>query len=189
MPSITPIFELPYPAPSDAPCDFAEQWCDFTQAIDTVLLTFERGLARTVPTIPMAILRQTQIVSVPNVAPMPFDAVVVDTDNMTDIDVDPYSIIIRRPGRYSINAYTLHPGTALTDTQNAFITSADSFTSVFASINLGLGPSYKLTNSLPVATLTAGETVRMSFNTGVAGNYNVQDYWLSVAWHSDRQVP
>lgn len=191
MPSLTPNFALPYPAPSDAPCDFAEQWCAFTAAVNDVFSTFEQGLARTVPAIPVAILRQTQVTSVPNLAAMPFDAVVVDTDNMTDLDLDPYSITIRRPGRYSVSAYMNHPGTAFPDTQNAFILTGldpNGFTSVFATINLGTGPSYKMTNSLPVVTVGAGTRIQISFNTGAGVNFNVQDYWMSVAWHSDREV-
>lgn len=186
MPSFTPNLNLPYPGPSDRPCEFDEQWCDFTEAVDSSLLTLERGLARTFPTIPVAILRQSKVVAVPNANAMPFDTVTIDTDNMTDIDVDPYAIFTRRPGRYTLSAFVFHPGTAFTDTQNAFMVAG---TSVFATINLGSGPAYKLTNYLPVLTLPAGERITMNVNTGASGNYNLQAYWLAVAWHSDAEGP
>src|SRR5688500_14304081 len=99
----TPIFSLPYPGPSDAPCDFAEQWCDFTEAIDGVFTTFEAGIARTMPVIPLAIMRLTTVQLIPNLQRVPFDAVAADTAGMTDIASDPFHITITRAGRYTVS--------------------------------------------------------------------------------------
>ncbi len=54
MPNFTPNFNLPYPAPTDAPCDFDEQWCDFTDAVTSVLDGFQATVDRTYPVIPVA---------------------------------------------------------------------------------------------------------------------------------------
>src|SRR5688500_14787019 len=109
MPNNTFNFNLPYPSGTDRPCDFAEPWCDFTTAIDAVFAVFQAAIDRTIPVVPMAILLQTTQRSILNFAPLIFDTVVADTAGMTDIDVDPFSITIRRPGRYTVAAYVQKP--------------------------------------------------------------------------------
>lgn len=88
MPNFTPGFGLPYPSSTDEPCDFDEQWCDFTQALDTVFDGFQETLNRTVPVIPIASLAITPVVIIPEFSFIPYDRVVIDTAGWTATDVD-----------------------------------------------------------------------------------------------------
>lgn len=79
MPVFTPNFALPYPGPSDRPCDFSEQWCDFVESVETILDGVETTLDRIYPTIKIASI----VVSTPTVfavqVPIVFDTVFIDT--------------------------------------------------------------------------------------------------------------
>lgn len=187
MPNFTPNFALPYPSASDEPCDFDEQWCDFTEAIDGVFTTFETGLARTYPVIPIAIMKQTQPLSVSNSSPIPFDSVLIDTAGMTDIDVDPFTITIQRPGRYTINAFMERPSTGLA-LNSEFVLLVNG-TLAFAEIIERGVIQYRLTAYNPVEGFLAGDEITLGFNTGVINFFTITQSWLSVAWHSDTEVP
>lgn len=192
MPNTTLNFELPYPGPSDEPCDFPEQWCDFTNAIDAVLAGFQTTIDRTVPIIPVALLHQSESLVVVNGAAIPFDTLLVDTANMTDMDLNPYLITIRRTGRYTVAGGILCP------------TESPAFPPAF--VGLGIDePSVSwstfdfgyvgdpgiihMNTSYPVATLTAGQTVDLRLNRGAVGDFIIFSAWLGVFWHSDTEVP
>lgn len=188
MPNFTPVFGLPYPSGSDRPCDFDEQWCDFTEAIDAVFTDFETGLARTNPVIPMALVRQTGPVTVGNTISIPYDTVVVDTAGMTDIDADPFSITITRPGRYTVNGFLelADPNIAI----NAEITMSILGSSFASAETIYRGViQYRMTAYNAVETLAAGTKLQMFFNVGTAGTEVVSGAWWSAAWHSDTEVP
>jgi hypothetical protein len=88
MPSNTTNFALPYPNGSDSPCDFAQQWCDFTEAIQGVLDGFQDTLDRTVPVIPIAVLAVTENVTISNFDNIVYDTVMIDSAGWTAVDVD-----------------------------------------------------------------------------------------------------
>jgi hypothetical protein len=88
MTDLTTNFSLPYPSSTDEPCDFAEQWCDFTAAVDTVLEGFQQTLDRTYPVIPIASMKLSASVLVTSSAIIPFDTVAIDTAAWTDADID-----------------------------------------------------------------------------------------------------
>ena len=191
MPSNTTNFNLPYPNGSDEPCDFAQQWCDFTEALDGVFGTFQAAVDRTIPVIPMAIMRQTVTRSVPGFGNIPFDTVLVDTAGMTDIDVDAIHITIKRPGRYTVGA--------MFDKNSAGAPFVTAYTSVFDTptfnaqavlLDRGAGLSYFLNPYYSVQTFAAGDKVGLSFN--VAGSttlFAIERSWLAVIWHSDTEAP
>lgn len=190
MTNNTANFNLPYPSSFDEPCDFAQQWCDFTAAIDGVFATFQSAIDRTIPVIPMAIMQQTAALSVNNNANIAFDTVLADTAGMTDIDVDPFHIIIRRPGRYTIAAALDKPTVGA-----PFVTA---FTSVFATPNgdaqvmlfdRGAGVQYFFNAYLPVQTYAAGDKIGLTYNMGGTGAFTITESWLAVMWHSDTEVP
>lgn len=187
MPSNTPNFALPYPSASDEPCDFAEQWCDFTAAIDGVFATFESGIARTAPTVPLAIVRMTIVQDVENGVAIPFDSVAADTAAMTDIDADPFNITITRRGRYSLSGAMELEGDNPNSDIALFIN--NDFASVTAQA-LDLGPAfpYRLNAYGPSIDLQPGDKVNMSFNTGTSADFTVYYAWLAVVWHADREV-
>lgn len=188
MPNMTPNFALPYPASTDAPCDFAEQWCDFTQAIDAVFGTFQSAIDRTIPLIPMAIMQQTVSGSFVPFNPLRFDTVIVDTAGMTDIDVDQYNITITRPGRYTIGAFVSKPtaGAPLVPvllSTFAALAQADL-------VDRGAGVQYFTNPYWAVQSFNAGDQIRLSFTVGTsAASFVVDASWLAVIWHSDSETP
>lgn len=189
MPNFTSTFSLPYPSASDEPCDFAEQWCDFTEAIDGVFTTFESGIARTVPTVPAALLQQTVTRSIENLQPVPFDTVSADTAGMVDIDADPFSITITRFGRYSINAGIEMGSSGNINSQMALLVGSGTFTVIAGALDRGVAFVYRMNAYTPAVTLSPGEKVRLRFNVGVLMNISVLASWLSVTWHADQEVP
>lgn len=120
MTAFTPNFNLPYPDGSDAPCDFAEQWCDFTEALDAVFDGFEVTISRTVPMIPMAVMRVTEQIIAPSAYNIPYDTVVIDTAGWTAVDIDSTLISPDMTGVLTYHASVLHaqaaaPGAAMLD--------------------------------------------------------------------------
>jgi len=100
MPVLTPNFALPVPGPLDEPCDFPEQWCGFTDAVQAVLDTFETVANRTNPWVPLAQMRlTTSVVLVPQ-SNVPFDTLVLNNAGMIDFDTNRTTITINRPGRF-----------------------------------------------------------------------------------------
>lgn len=187
MPDSTPIFDLPYPTGSDAPCDFDEQWCDFTEAIAEVFSTFDEGLDRTNPIIPMAMVRQTGPVVVSNLVQVPFDTVVVDTAGMTDIDADPFSIRTTRTGRYTVAAYlNLNDPNISLNAEISLLVNGSSY--AFAQTIYRGVIQYRMSAYNAVETISAGTNVQILFNTGAAGSYTVNNAWWAVAWHADTEV-
>lgn len=190
MVNLTPNFSLPYPSASDEPCDFAEQWCDFTQAIDAMFDTFDEAVDRTVPTIPMASIRLSTGYDAINLNPVRFDTVLIDTAGMVDLDVDPFRINITRRGRYSVMGFIskISAGTPL-NSQITLLVGSSSFTILAGAIDRGAGFPYRINAYIPVVSLEVGEQVILYFNTGASGTSGVTTASLSVAWHSDTEVP
>lgn len=187
MPSNTINFNLPYPNDSDEPCDFAEQWCDFTAALDGVFDTFQSAIDRTIPAVPMAIIQRTSQVSIGNFNPISFDTVLVDTARMTDIDADPFTITIKRPGRYTVAAMVSMTTTVVGAEISIFI--EPNFTAQAEVIDKGAGVLYYLTTLLPVETHAVGDQIRVAFSVGNQNFFFVEEAWLAAIWHSDTEVP
>lgn len=100
MPNTTVNFDLPYPNGTDDPCDFAEQWCSFADAVNAVLDGFQATIDRTVPIIPAAQLRATtpRAYSDATGNNVIFDAIGFDTAGWTNFDADPKTIFTDRAG-------------------------------------------------------------------------------------------
>ena len=192
MPNHTTNFNLPYPASIDAPCDFAEQWCDFTAAIDGVFDTFQSAIDRTIPVVPVAILQMTVARSVFNFNPIPFDTVVVDTGAMTDMDVDPFTITIKRPGRYTVAGGIFKPsvGGVFVPAETT-IFAQPNFSAQAEVIDLGAGggAAYYLAAYFAAETYAVNQKVRLSFSVGNQSLWPITTAWLAVVWHSDTEVP
>lgn len=189
MPNSTTLFALPYPSNTDAPCDFDEQWCDFTEALDDVFDTFQSAIDRTIPVIPMAIMQMTSSHSVVNFNDMPFDTVLVDTAGMTDVDVDPFHITVRRPGRYTVAAFVGKPtaGAPIVPAETS-IFSAPRFNAQAEVVDRGAGVLYYLNAYWAVETYAAGEQISLSFSSGTQQAFTIDIAWLAVIWHSDTEV-
>lgn len=107
MTANTPIFNLPYPDGNDEPCDFAEQWCDFTEALDAVFDGFQATLDRTVPMIPIAVLWVSGAIILTPFANIPYNTVVIDSAGWTAVDVDNTMISPDMAGVLTFTAGTL----------------------------------------------------------------------------------
>lgn len=190
MPSNTVNFNLPYPNGTDEPCDFAEQWCDFTDALDGVFDTFQGVIDRTIPVVPLAILQQTVARNIPNLGIVQFDTVLADTAGMTDIDVDPFHITVRRPGRYTVGA--------MLQKQTVGVPFIVAYTSVFVNphvnavadlLDRGVGVTYYFNPYYTVDTYAAGDKISLSFAVSANPTVAIEASWLAVVWHSDTEVP
>jgi len=190
MPNTTINFDLPYPSGVDRPCDFAEQWCEFTAAIDGVFDTFQAGIDRTIPVIPMALVQLTAPASVFNFNPIPFDTVLVDTAAMVDMDVDPFTITIKRPGRYTVAGGIQKPsissGTAQT---SIFIQPENDAQAIVNDIGTDGVIVYCLDAYKSVETHAVGDQIRLAYSVGTSNFFTISSAWLSAVWHSDTEVP
>lgn len=88
MTSSTTNFSLPFPDGGDRPCDFAQQWCDFTDALDVVLDRFQATLDRVMPMIPIASLKVSEPTVFTSFGLISYDAVVIDSAGWTTVDLD-----------------------------------------------------------------------------------------------------
>lgn len=180
---------FPYPSPGDRPCDFDEQWCQFTGAVDQMFDRWEAGLARAYPAIPAAKLRQTELTPLLNFSPIPMSEVSLDTAGMTNLDADPYGITVRRAGRYTIWATILeNDATGGAGGQSQLFIDVQS--AVEANSVLVLGPGqYRNVTYWPAITLAAGSRVTMfGFLSGQASR-TLNGASLAVFWHSDTVRP
>lgn len=86
MPDFTANFALPYPSSVDEPCDFAEQWCDFTDAVEGVLDAVQASVDRIYPVIRVSILRLSEVTTFAGGAgtPIVYDTVDIDTPGWVD---------------------------------------------------------------------------------------------------------
>lgn len=187
MPNTTPNFGLPYPSGSDAPCDFAEQWCDFTDAVNAVMDRFQSGIDRAYPVVPAALVKLTTIRGVAPNNPIPFDQVVLDTAGMTDLDADPYHIRIPRPGRYVQGLMIEKPTSTVV---NSIFESLG--TNVFNQI-LDRGPGFFYFNPVfnTIGSYAAGDLLDITFLSLGAPIVveNIDSAWFSIVWHSDTEAP
>lgn len=195
MPNMTPVFQLPYPSGSDAPCDFDEQWCAFTAAMDAVFTTWQAGIDRTVPVVPAAKLLLATTATVPAGNPVPFDTVLFDTAAMTDIDADPYRITIPQTGRYTVTTM-LRKATSGVVNSEATTSVLTSLGGVISNTNTrgeildrGAGATYFIPAYTAVTSLLAGTKLTLTFSIGSVVNVPIEAASLSVVWHSDTEAP
>lgn len=190
MTNQTANFALPYPSATDEPCDFAQQWCDFTDAIDDVFAVFQSAIDRTIPVIPMAILQMTTSNSVINFNDIRFDTVLVDTARMTDIDVDPFHVTVHRPGRYTVAVFVAKPtaGAPFVPLVTSIFNQIDANAQADV-VDRGAGVEYYLNGYWAVQTYTAGTQISLTFGSGAQQAFTIDLAWLAVIWHSDTEVP
>jgi hypothetical protein len=194
MPSNTAIFALPYPNGSDRPCDFAQQWCDFTDAVQAVLDGFQTTLDRTVPMIPIAVLGVSSAFTMTSFNNIPYDTVVIDSAAWTAVDIDNTMISPDMAGVLSwhasatitqsqiAGAYILDPSDSrgfLTEPNFPYMDQMDNNT---ATVGIPL--------PLPVLFSDGGWTpgssgLRNSVGANVAATVTIQYSNYAVYWHAD----
>lgn len=191
--NVTPLMGLPYPNGLDAPCDFDDDWCAFTSALDEVFTKFESGLQRSYPAIPIAILQITAPITILNFNPIPFDTVTVDTANMTDLDADPYAIVIPKSARYTAAAALRQNPSGGTNIQSVLTIANANVANggIDNTINdRGAGATVYYNNVFfPVFDALEGD--RITLTTFVSGfpTRTAVNGWLAIYWHSDTERP
>lgn len=196
MPVLTPNFSLPVPGALDAPCDFAQQWCGFTDSIQTVLDSFEAVADRTNPVVPLAKMVLSRPVVVAETSLVPFDSLVLNNANMIDFDTSNTTIVIKRPGRFMVvfNALFVAPSASNTYFSAQVLpsgagtinrtTAIDENFSANTTINVGSTLSAVFYVTSPPVTVRV--TVQ---NIGVTEDIRIDLASLSVFWFADRGAP
>lgn len=189
---VTPNFALPYPGPSDAPCDFAEQWCELSDAFQGVLDTFTAITQRTVPAIPAAQLTLSTPVTITDLNPIPFDGVSLDTAGWIDFDASRSTMTIDRAGIYVVNGRgeTVPTLNVVTTFTMAVVNSATGATVVDDSTQHNIaGQQQGLAGSVLLA-VTTPTTLYLTMSSSVPDTLiTVQKAALTVFWHADRAAP
>jgi hypothetical protein len=176
---------LPYPGPTDAPCDFDDQWCQFTSAIDAVFDRWESGLSRAYPAVPAAKMRQTQQVTVFNSTQILFSEVTLDTAGMTNMDADPYTITITRTGRYSVWGFIEElNNSGGAGAQSGLIISSPAAVETNTILVIVAG-TYRNSVYWPVLTLPVGTRLQLQPFLSGQNQRTIFEASLAAVWHSD----
>lgn len=187
MPLFTPNYALPYPAATDEPCDFAEQWCAFSDAFQAVLDGFVETAQRTIPAVPVARL----LLSTPTVFTLGqeirFDTLSVDTAGWVDFDADPAGITSQRGGYlYAVgNAQVPTSGVALRE----YWIDISNVTDQDGTNDNGVAGTVMGLNTAGVVTPAGPTRYALTINSTVTGTVTVNSAALAVFWHSDRATP
>lgn len=183
MTLLTPSFALPYPSATDAPCDFADQWCTFTEAVTGVLDTFETAVNRTVPLVPVAQMLVTIPIVVAVSQFVAFDTVTVDTVSWIDFDSDRTSITVNRAGRFVVTGSAVLTTSGVLNNfmfMNINAASDASLDRADGGIGLCVSQLFSIASPTPfqmTATSAAASTVR------------IETASMSVYWHADGGAP
>lgn len=190
MTAYTPNFDLPYPTAPDAPCDFPQQWCDFTNAVTEVLDRFEAIANRTNPSVPIAKMRLTRPVLLTGDSVLAFDAVEVNNAGMIDFDVSRNRIRIQRPGRYSAEAHVMF-NASTTANNNYSVTINGVMLDTIRVIDLNTSfVAQVYTTPIDLDIFTFGPLdVSVRVNATLAPSFTVADAALAVYWFADRDAP
>lgn len=188
MTLFTPNFSLPYPDALDEPCDFAQDWCAFTDAVNAVATRYENTVNRTVPTIPMARMTLTSPVTIVNTGLVPFDSVSVNTAGWIDFDTSNTDIVPDRAGFFVLNANLLVQTTgilgavATVSTGNISALQDNQIDRFSSSIGLTVARVQQVTTPAPI-------NVRVQVSGAGATAITVNAGSFSVWWHADTATP
>ena len=190
MPTLTPGFSLPYPNGLDAPCDFAEQWCAFSDAFQTALDGFQATIDRTNPAIPIARMERSTPLTMASLDPIIFESLTVDTANWVDFDADPTEIVIDRGGIFSIVAnavvVAVSGGNDYILTVSVSAAAASSFSDQRGAIAAGFDVGL---NTASLVTVTVPTTITMRVSVDTLVPLTINRACLTVFWHADRTAP
>lgn len=185
MTVFTPVYGLEYPSALDAPCDFPEQWCAFTEDVEAVLGRFELGASRVLPAIPVAKVQVTEQVVVPEFAAIPFDTVSLDTAGWTDFDNNNRIITVPRTARYTVTAnFTVATQGSLNSTWSLLV--ANGPMSIVNALDRNANDIS--ISAQTTGTIAAGNELSLLALAGVTiASYTVWSASLAVYWHADTE--
>ncbi len=185
----TANFGLPYPGALDEPCDFAQDWCAFTDASQVVLDGFQTIADRVYPVQPVAKLDLTTTTFVTNNTVVPFDTVTINNAGYIDFDVSNSVITVNRPGQF----IAIFNATV----QSTLVANARFLADWGASAqSFGLSHELDIGNTLVGFVANARYSfaftpndIYVSLSSTAAVPIEVRQASLSVFWHSDRTTP
>lgn len=190
MTSLTPVYDLPFPDALDAPCDFPEDWCAFTVAVDAVLDRLELGAQRVIPAIPIAKVMITEPVTLTAGQAFPWDTVAIDTAGWTNFDEDNRILTVSRTARYSVLGAALVGPSGLANSSyvlfidNVLFTDPDYLDRNIAGVNIGI-TTQNDSDEIAVGTEISMNIIR----SGSSGTIPLQSASLTVFWHADEERP
>jgi hypothetical protein len=183
-------FGLPYPGALDEPCDFAQDWCAFTDAAAAVMDQFQAIADRVWPVQPVAKLSLNTTTTIPRGTIVPFDSVVFDNAGYIDFDASNSTITVKRAGRFIAVFNATMQTTFVANTR--FITTFRLIpTSNAISHELDLATSTVAFSSTALfVSVLAPFDINVALDTDAAvTNLEIQRASLSVFWHADGAAP
>jgi hypothetical protein len=184
-------FALPYPGALDEPCDFAQDWCAFTDAAQVVLSKFQTTADRVFPVQPVAKMEITTNTTIVKNSFVPFDTLTFDNAGYIDFDVSNTTMTVTRAGRFIV-------------VFNAFMATTGVANSRFL-IDLGFVPTSedqsqeldRATASVAFSLTAYYSSVLAPFDVNVildtdaaaATNLTIERAALSLWWHADGAAP
>jgi hypothetical protein len=182
----TTNFGLPYPTALDEPCDFAVQWCAFTDAVQTVIDGFQDVVDRTNPVIPIARLEVTTPVTIVAGSEIPFDSVTSDTASWVDFDADPRGVTINRAGRIVMVGSATCTSTGVNNNYLRLFISGDQDVVLDRTNYPTVGLNTAQTN---VITTSVRRSLKVTRDDSTTANITVERATFSVFWFADRATP
>lgn len=187
MTTLTPNFALPYPDALDEPCEFAQDWCAFTDAVNAIANRFQATVNRTTPVIPMARMTLTTPVTLADGSILPFDSVSVNTAGWIDFDNSATNIVTDRAGVFVAVAdatfATLDVGIHRMQLGiNSGIPIIDGI------LDYGFGPIAMNVSHIVALNAPFTHNVRVAHNN-VGSPITINKASFSVWWHADTATP
>src|SRR5688572_19508757 len=187
----TANFALPYPGALDEPCDFAQDWCAFTDAAGLVLDDFQALADRVYPVQPVAKMEITTSTIIARGSVVPFDSVVINNADYIDFDASNSTITVKRAGRF-IAIFNAFVGTTGVANSRYLVDFGFVPTSEDISEELDLATSALTVNATAIYNSVLAPfdiyVVLDSSATAVA-TLQIARAALSVFWHADRAAP
>lgn len=186
MTATTTNFALPYPTATDEPCDFAAQWCTFTDAIQSVVDGFQAIIDRTTPVIPIARMEVTTPVAVVSGGEIPFDALTCDTVGFVDFDADPRGFTINRAGRFGLVGTASVTATQVNNNYIRLFISGDQDVVLDRTTATPVGVN---TAQVTINTSSVRRSLKISRDDSTTANLTVEKATFTVFWFADRATP
>ncbi len=153
-------------------CEPSTVWCDFAEAVEAKLNTFDEVVQRTAGSVPMAWIQAT----VPTVvladqpsAPIIFDSPLVDTDDMVDLDTLPSSLTVNTPGLYQL----VYSGVGTATNGGAAAVHLDANLAPFASLYSFNPPSFTSVDfEIPITGLVVTPMISVVYPLAAGQSFN-----------------
>lgn len=188
--SPTAVLGLPYPNGDARPCDFDEDWCQFTTAVQGYFDLWRSGLRRAYPAIPAALMYLMEPYDLVPDSSIRFDTLRFDTAAMTDMDADPYTITIKKRGRYSVSAFVLMINS--TGDDQVILSVVDittGGTTVTSDQLIDNGHHVRIQTETQVVSLVEGTQLRVGIFQSGSVPRQIREASICAYWHSDAETP